>query len=40
MPFAIYPSINPPSRQLDELLPAHWIKTRPAASQTIESRVA
>ena len=31
---------NPPSRQLEELLPAHWIKTRPAASQTIESRVA
>jgi hypothetical protein len=31
---------NPPSGQLEELLPAHWIKTRPAASQTIESRIA
>jgi len=31
---------NPHSGQLEELLPAHWIKTRPAASQTIESRIA
>jgi hypothetical protein len=31
---------NPPSGQLEELLPAHWIKTRPAASQAIESRIA
>lgn len=32
--------LNPPSGQLDELLPAHWIKTRLVASQAIESSVA
>ena len=31
---------NPSSEQHEELLPAHWTKTRPAASQTIESRIA
>lgn len=31
---------NPPADQLEDLLPANWIKSRPAASQTIESRVA
>jgi transposase len=31
---------NPPDEQLKELLPSNWLKTRPAASQTIESRVA
>jgi hypothetical protein len=30
----------PASEKLEALLPANWIKTRPAASQTIESRVA
>jgi hypothetical protein len=31
---------NPAPEELQALLPANWIKTRPAASQTIESRVA
>jgi transposase len=31
---------NPPEDQLDDLLPANWLATRPAASQTIESQVA
>lgn len=31
---------NPPEEQLEELLPASWLTTRPAACQTIESRVA
>ena len=31
---------NPAPEQLEDLLPANWIKTRPAACQTIESRVA
>jgi len=31
---------HPPEEQLGDLLPADWIKTRPAACQTIESRVA
>ena len=31
---------NPPEEQLEDLLPANWLKTRPAARQTIESRVA
>jgi transposase len=31
---------NPPADQLEDLLPANWLKTRPAARQTIESRVA
>lgn len=31
---------NPPADQLEDLLPANWLKFRPAASQTIESRVA
>ena len=31
---------NPAPEELETLLPANWIKTRPVASQTIESRVA
>ena len=31
---------NPAPEELETLLPANWIKTRPAACQTIESRVA
>ena len=31
---------HPAPEELETLLPAHWIKTRPAACQTIESRVA
>lgn len=31
---------NPPREQHEELLPANWLKTRSAARQTIESRVA
>jgi transposase len=31
---------NPPEEQLEELLPASWLTTRPAACQTIESRIA
>jgi hypothetical protein len=31
---------SPPPEELEALLPANWIKTRPAASQTIDSRVA
>jgi hypothetical protein len=31
---------NPPEDQLEGLLPANWLKTRPAACQTIEMRVA
>jgi hypothetical protein len=31
---------NPSSGQLEELLPVHWIKARPAAAQTIESVTA
>jgi hypothetical protein len=31
---------NPPAEDHEALLPVNWIKTRPAASQTIESRVA
>ena len=31
---------NPPFEELADLLPIHWIKTRPAARQTIESQVA
>jgi transposase len=31
---------NPSPEELEALLPANWIKTRPAASLTIESRVA
>ena len=30
----------PPGNRLEALLPANWIQTRPAACQTIESRVA
>lgn len=30
---------NPSYGQLEELLPANWIKNRPAAAQTIESRI-
>jgi hypothetical protein len=31
---------HPAPEELETLLPTNWIKTRPAASQTIESRVA
>jgi transposase len=31
---------NPATEELENLLPANWLKTRPAACQTIESRVA
>ena len=31
---------NPPEEQLENLLPADWLKSRPAACQIIESRVA
>jgi len=31
---------NPPAEQLENLLPVNWIESRPAARQTIESRVA
>jgi hypothetical protein len=31
---------NPPEDQLQDLLPANWLATRPAARQTIESRLA
>jgi len=31
---------NPSVEQLEDLLPATWLKTRPAAFQTIESRIA
>lgn len=31
---------NPPAGHLEDLLPVNWIKTRPAACQTIESQVA
>ena len=31
---------NPAPEKFEDLLPANWIKTRPAACQTIESRVA
>jgi hypothetical protein len=31
---------TPPEEQLEELLPANWLKTRPDARQTIESRAA
>jgi transposase len=31
---------NPPAGDYEALLPVNWIKTRPAACQTIESRVA
>jgi IS66 C-terminal element len=31
---------NPPADQLGELLPINWIKTRPAALQTIDSCIA
>ena len=31
---------HPPEEQLEDLLPANWLATRPAACQTIESRVA
>jgi hypothetical protein len=30
----------PPTEELKTLLPANWIKTRPAACQTIKSQVA
>jgi transposase len=31
---------NPPKDQLEDLLPVNWLKTRPAACQTIASRIA
>ena len=31
---------NPPEEQLEDLLPANWLATGPAARQTIESRAA
>jgi hypothetical protein len=31
---------NPAPEELEALLPADWIKARPTACQTIESRVA
>ena len=31
---------NPAQEELENLLPVHWLKTRPAACQTIECRVA
>jgi hypothetical protein len=31
---------NPPAGDHEALLPVNWIKTRPPAYQTIESRVA
>ena len=31
---------HPAPEELEALMPANWIKTRPASCQTIESRVA